>query len=96
MTGWLKLKLIALFNIMTDKSLIEWLLDADVSIQYQVYRDLLKADRPDLKERISKEGWGARFLSLQDHNAYPLLPFTLEIRYTKGIGLFSIYRDWCR
>jgi len=79
MIGWLKLKLIALSNIMTDKSLIEWLLDADVSIQYQVYRDLLKADRHDLKERISKEGWGARFLSLQDNNSYPLLPFTMEI-----------------
>ena len=79
MTVWLKLKLIAIFNIMIDNSLIEWILDADVSIQYQVYRDLLKADRPDLKERISKEGWGARFISLQNNNAYPLLPFTLEI-----------------
>ena len=92
----MKLKLIAIFNIMIDNSLIEWLLDADVSIQYQVYRDLLKADRRDSKEKISKEGWGARFLSLQDNNTYPLLPFTLEIRYIKGIGLFSIYQDWFR
>jgi hypothetical protein len=45
MTGWLKLKLIALFNIMTNKSLIEWLLDADVSIQYQVYRDLFDMEQ---------------------------------------------------
>jgi hypothetical protein len=45
MTGWLKLKLIALFNIMIDKSLIEWLLDADVSIQYQVYRDLFDMEQ---------------------------------------------------
>jgi hypothetical protein len=41
---------------MKDNRLIEWLLDADVSIQYQVHRDLLQVDRPDLKERISAEG----------------------------------------
>jgi len=48
---------------MIDKQIIGWLLDSDVSIQYQVYRDLLMIDRPDLKTRISKEGWGAKFLS---------------------------------
>jgi hypothetical protein len=30
---------------MIDKSLIEWLLDADVSIQYQVYRDLFDMEQ---------------------------------------------------
>jgi hypothetical protein len=53
---------------MADSLLIEWLLDSDVSIQYQVYRDLLKIERPDLKERIAKEGWGAKFLSLRNDN----------------------------
>jgi hypothetical protein len=55
---------------MTDNSLIEWMLDSDVSIQYQVRRDLLKTDRPDLKERISEEGWGARLLSLRNANGH--------------------------
>jgi len=55
---------------MIPNQIIEWLLDSDVSIQYQVYRDLLNIDRPDLKERISKEGWGARFLSYQDKNGH--------------------------
>ena len=39
-----------------------WLLDGDVAIQYQVHRDLLGSDQPDLQARIPHEGWGARFL----------------------------------
>lgn len=50
---------------MKGQQLIQWLLDGDVSIQYQVYRDLLGEDRPDLQERIAQEGWGAQFLSYQ-------------------------------
>lgn len=45
---------------MIDKQIIDWLLDGDVSIQYQVNRDLLMIDRPDLKARISQEGWSAK------------------------------------
>lgn len=43
--------------------LIQWLLEGDVSIQYQVYRDLLSTQRNDLRNRIASEGWGAQFLS---------------------------------
>lgn len=46
-----------------DHLTIRWLLDGDVAIQYQVYRDLLAEDRPDLQSRIATEGWGQRFLS---------------------------------
>lgn len=42
--------------------LLNWLLDGDVAIQYQVYRDLLDEERADLRERIATEGWGAQFL----------------------------------
>lgn len=45
------------------KKIIDWLLQGDVSIQYQVYRDLLSAEREDLRSRISTEGWGAQYLS---------------------------------
>ena len=38
---------------MIDNNLLDWLLDSDVSIQFQVYRDLLNKDRPDLRERIA-------------------------------------------
>jgi hypothetical protein len=55
---------------MASDGLIEWLLDSDVSIQYQVCRDLLKIDKPDLKERISEEGWGAKFLSFRNQDGY--------------------------
>lgn len=43
--------------------LLNWLLDGDVAIQYQVYRDLLDEDRPDLRVRIATQGWGAQFLN---------------------------------
>jgi hypothetical protein len=44
-------------------SLIAWLLDGDVALQYQVYRDLLGQERPDLRARIATEGWGKQFLA---------------------------------
>ena len=45
--------------------LIKWLLDGDVSIQYQVYRDLLNHERKDLRESIEFEGFGKRILEKQ-------------------------------
>jgi hypothetical protein len=48
---------------MTEDPIIDWLLEGDVSIQYQVYRDLFKTERSDLRNRISNEGWGAQFLA---------------------------------
>lgn len=48
-------------NVIDDKH--RWLLEGDVSIQYQVHRDLFLTERRDLRDRISSEGWGARFLS---------------------------------
>ena len=48
---------------MTTEEIIAWLLEGDVSIQYQAYRDLLDTPRPDLQARISEEGWGGQLLS---------------------------------
>ncbi len=48
---------------MNNDEIIKWLLKGDVSLQYQVYRDLLSKDRKDLQKRIQEEGWGAAFLS---------------------------------
>ncbi|MBD0381531.1 hypothetical protein [Paenibacillus sedimenti] len=50
------------------KSVLEWLLDADPAIRWQVMRDLTK--EPDdyvatERSRIASEGWGARVLGLQ-------------------------------
>ncbi len=47
---------------------IEWLLEGDPAIQWQVYRDLV--DDPErsraVQEKTATEGWGARLLELQD------------------------------
>lgn len=48
---------------MTHKQIIDWLMEGDVSIQYQVWRDLLGAEKSKLQERIAREGWGHQFLS---------------------------------
>ena len=55
---------------MTHEELIAWLLEGDVSLQYQVHRDLLDTERPDLQQRISREGWGPRFLAQRNKNGH--------------------------
>ena len=55
---------------MNDFEIIEWLLEGDISIQYQVYRDLLHTEHPELQNRISTEGWGARLLSKKRPNGH--------------------------
>ncbi|MFK7811101.1 MAG: hypothetical protein AB8B59_01320 [Maribacter sp.] len=57
-------------DIKVDEKVLNWLLVGDVSIQYQVYRDLLSTDRPDLQAKIPKEGWGAQFLSKRNINGH--------------------------
>lgn len=48
------------------KDVIDWLLEGDVSIQYQVYKYLLKEERPDLQKRILEEGWGKAFMDARN------------------------------
>lgn len=48
---------------MTNTKTINWLLEGDVSIQYQTYKYLLGEDKPELQKRIATEGWGKEFLS---------------------------------
>jgi len=49
---------------------IGWLLEGDVSIQYQANRDLLDLEQPTLRQRIAKEGWGIQFLSYRKENGH--------------------------
>ena len=49
---------------------MDWLLAGDVAIQNQVDRDLLDEERPDLRARIAREGWGARFLAARRPEGY--------------------------
>ena len=47
---------------------VEWLLDSDPAIRWQVMRDLADAPEEDIaaeRARVTGEGWGARLLALQ-------------------------------
>lgn len=46
-----------------EQHIIEWLLKGDVSVQYQVLRDLSGTDNKTLQDRIASEGWGLIFIS---------------------------------
>ena len=51
------------WKIMFQQEILNWLLEGDVALQYQVYRDLLSIEHKDLQDRIAQEGWGARFMA---------------------------------
>lgn len=55
---------------MIKQQIIDWLLEGDVSIQYQVWRDLLGVDKKKLQDRISNEGWGHKFLSKRNSDGH--------------------------
>src|SRR5688572_15517095 len=51
-----------------EKSVIQWLLDSDPSIRWQVMRDLIGSPAEEVaaeRTRVATEGWGARLLALQ-------------------------------
>ena len=53
----------------TDRTPIDWLLDSDPSIRWQVMRDLTASPADDVaaeRARVAREGWGAQVLALQD------------------------------
>jgi len=56
--------------MLIDDQIIDWLLEGDISIQYQVQRDLLGSELPALRERIATEGWGAQFLRHRRDNGH--------------------------
>ena len=55
---------------MNKNEIVSLLLDGDIAIQYQVYRDILSVECEDLKSRISTEGWGAEFLSKRRNDGH--------------------------
>ncbi|UCG28566.1 MAG: hypothetical protein JSV24_04185, partial [Bacteroidales bacterium] len=55
---------------MEYQEIINWLLEGDVSIRYQVFRDLLGETREDLRKRIAVEGWGAGLLAHRRENGH--------------------------
>lgn len=55
---------------MNNQQIIEWLLGGDISIQYQVWRDLLDEDKKELQAQIGEEGWGLEFLSKRNSDGH--------------------------
>ncbi|MBI5034675.1 MAG: hypothetical protein HZB51_29485 [Chloroflexi bacterium] len=52
-----------------NSSVIQWLLDSDPSIRWQVMQDLIGAPAEEVaaeRTKIATEGWGARLLALQE------------------------------
>jgi len=57
-------------------NVIDWLLDSDPAIRWQVLRDLTDAPDDEVsaeRARVATEGWGARLLALQQpHGQWPI------------------------
>jgi hypothetical protein len=56
-------------NAADQTTVLDWLLDSDPAIRWQVLRDLLHAPADIVaaeRARVAGEGWGARLLALQD------------------------------
>ena len=54
---------------MTDTQILDWMLDTDPSLRWQVERDLVGAPPAvwqATRARVAREGFGARLLALQD------------------------------
>jgi hypothetical protein len=58
-------------------NVIDWLLDSDPAIRWQVMRDLTDAPEHQVaaeRARVEQEGWGARLLALQQpHGQWPVV-----------------------
>lgn len=55
---------------MNKQQLLDWLLEGDPSIQYQVWRDLLGIENKEIQNKIANEGWGLKFLSKRHSNGH--------------------------
>lgn len=74
-------------------AVVDWLLDGDPSIRWQVIRDLLDAPQPDWaaeRAKVATEGWGARLLSHQDEDGQwaggAYIPSDFEPREWREVG----------
>jgi hypothetical protein len=55
-------------------AVLDWLLDSDPAIRWQVLRDLVHASAEVVateRARVAIEGWGARLLALQGEDGQP-------------------------
>ena len=74
-------------------STVDWLLDSDPSVRWQVMRDLLDCPEPEWtaeRARVATEGWGARLLSCEDEDGQwaggAFLPRGFDFREWQEVG----------
>jgi hypothetical protein len=74
-------------------SVINWLLDSDPSIRWQVMRDLLDAPESEWRAeraKVETEGWGARLLSYEDQDGQwaggAFVPSDFDFREWQEVG----------
>jgi hypothetical protein len=74
-------------------AVIDWLLDSDPSIRWQVMRDLLDAPESEWRAeraKVETEGWGARLLSYEDEDGQwaggAFLPRDFDVREWQEVG----------
>ena len=74
-------------------SVINWLLDSDPSIRWQVMRDLLDAPESEWRAeraKVQTEGWGARLLSYEDQDGQwaggAFVPSKCDFREWQEVG----------
>jgi hypothetical protein len=76
-----------------SSSVIDWLLESDPSIRWQVLRDLLDAPKSEWmaeRAKVETEGWGAKLLSYQDDDGQwaggSFVPAGFEAREWQEVG----------
>jgi len=74
-------------------SVLDWLLDSDPSIRWQVMRDLLDAPESQWRAeraKVETEGWGARLLSYEDEDGQwaggAFFPSDFDVREWQELG----------
>jgi hypothetical protein len=76
-----------------SSTVVDWLLDSDPSIRWQVMRDLLDAPESEWtaeRTKVETEGWGARLLSFEDEDGQwaggAFLPRDFDVREWQEVG----------
>ena len=80
-------------GIAESNSVIDWLLDSDPSVRWQVMRDLLDSPESEWiaeRTKVETEGWGARLLSYEDDDGQwaggAFLPVGFDFREWEEVG----------
>ena len=76
---------------------LDWLLDSDPAIRWQVLRDIVKAPEADVareRARVANEGWGAALLDFQETDGYwPVLP-NIRARWKSTLEALMLLREF--